>query len=188
MIAEAARQDVLARTAEVADSLLAQCYADMRRIARSLLGGDRMRVVIQPTELAHEAAIRLMNSDAIPSDDKAHMLALAAKTMRRILIDEVRKAKATKRQIPEAMTEWPGIRSIREIQLEDLDLALAALSEFSPEHAQIIEMRYTLGLTVEETVLATGIPERTVKRRWQAARVWLHDYMTRSDDTDPPGN
>lgn len=188
-MADSARQAVLARTAEVTDSLLSQCYADMRRIARSLLGGDRMRIVLQPTELAHEAAIRLMHSDAIQPEDRAHMLALAARTMRRILIDEARKSSASKRQAPEVMTQWPDVKQTREIQLEDLDQAVAALAEFSPEHAQIIEMRYTLGLTVEETVLATGIAERTIKRRWQAARIWLHDYMTRPHDpTDPPGH
>ena len=65
--------------------------------------------------------------------------------------------------------------------MEDLDRALAALEAFSAEHARVVELRFTLGLTVEETAKATGLPERTVKRRWQAARAWLIDYLAPTD-------
>ncbi len=157
--------------------LLAQCYEDMRRVARRILAGDGMAASIQPTDLAHDAAIRLILSDAgIVAADRGHMLALAARTMRRILIDEARKAGAAKRHTPTLLTRWPGA-STSLIDLADLDEALAALQEFSDSHAMIVEMRFSLGLTVEETARQTGIPERTVKRRWQAARAWLHDYL-----------
>lgn len=164
------------------ERLLAQCYEDMRRVARRILAGDGMAVAIQPTDLAHEAAVRLILSDVgVIAADRGHMLALAARTMRRILIDEARKAGAAKRHAPTLMTHWPGSPSTL-IDLADLDEALGALQKFSEDHATIVEMRFTLGLTVEETARQTGIPERTVKRRWQVARAWLHDYLQTGDN------
>jgi RNA polymerase sigma factor (TIGR02999 family) len=166
----------------VGDRLLVQCYDDMRRVARRILAGDGMAVAIQPTDLAHEAAIRLILSDAgVIAADRGHMLALAARTMRRILIDEARKAGAAKRHAPTLTTQWPGSPTTL-VDLADLDEALSALHSFSDDHATIVEMRFTLGLTVEETAAQTGIPERTVKRRWQVARAWLHDYLQAGDD------
>jgi RNA polymerase sigma factor (TIGR02999 family) len=168
--------------AAAGERLLAQCYEDMRRVARRILAGDGMAVAIQATDLAHEAAIRLIMSDAgIVAADRGHMLALAARTMRRILIDEARKAGAAKRHAPTLMTQWPG-SPFTFVDLADLDEALGALHDFSDDHATIVEMRFTLGLTVEETARQTGIPERTVKRRWQAARAWLYDYLQTGDD------
>ena len=164
------------------ERLMAQCYEDMRRVARRILAGDGMAVAIQATDLAHEAAIRLILSDAaIVAADRGHMLALAARTMRRVLIDEARKAGAAKRHAPTLMTQWPGSSSSF-VDLADLDEALAALHDFSDDHATIVEMRFTLGLTVEETARQTGIPDRTVKRRWQAARAWLYDYLQTGGD------
>jgi RNA polymerase sigma factor (TIGR02999 family) len=173
---ERIRTDELAGAAE---GLLAQCYDDMRRVARRILAGDGMAAAIQPTDLAHDAAIRLILANVdIGVEDRGHLLALAARMMRRILIDEARKAGAAKRRAPTLMTRWPGAGTEALIDLADLDEALAALQAFSEPHAMIVEMRFSLGLTVEETAQQTGIPERTVKRRWQAARAWLHDYLS----------
>ncbi len=174
------------RPAAASERLLAQCYDDMRRVARRILAGDGMAVAIQPTDLAHDAAIRLIMSDAgLVAEDRGHMLALAARTMRRILIDEARKAGAAKRRTPTLLTSWPGARTSL-VDLADLDEALSALQQYSDSHAMIVEMRFTLGLTVEETARQTGMPERTVKRRWQVARAWLHDYL-QTGAHDPVG-
>jgi len=160
------------------ERLLAQCYDDMRRVARRILAGDGMAALIQPTDLAHDAAIRLiLSNDTLSVEDRGHLLALSARTMRRILIDEVRKIGAAKRQAPRPMTQWPGAPTSTIVDLTELDEALAALHSYSEPHAMIVEMRFTLGLTVEETAQQTGIPERTVKRHWQVARAWLHDYL-----------
>lgn len=159
------------------DDLLAACYDDVRRISRRIIARDGMNRALQATELANEAAIRLMGVDRMEIRDKGHMLAMAARTMRRILIDEARKGAAAKRQAPEWVTVWPDDSSYAAIDIGDLDRALEALDQHSPEHAQIVELRFMLGLTVPEAALASGIPERTIKRRWQAARVWLLDYL-----------
>lgn len=158
-------------------ALLAQCYDDVRRIARRVIAQDGMNQRLQATELANEAAIRLMGVDRMEIKDKAHMLAMAARTMRRVLIDEARKGSAAKRKTPTFITQWPDDPASSLIDIGDLDRALVALEDFSPDHAQIVELRFMLGLTVEEAAQASGIPERTIKRRWQAARAWLLDYL-----------
>jgi RNA polymerase sigma factor (TIGR02999 family) len=167
----------LGEAAGVSADLLAACYDDVRRIARRVIATDRMNRVLQATELANEAAIRLMGMDRMDIKDKAHMLAMAARTMRRILIDEARKGSAAKRKTPTFITAWPDDPSSGLIDIGDLDRALEALESYSPDHAQIVELRFMLGLTVEEAALASGIPARTIKRRWQAARAWLLDYL-----------
>jgi RNA polymerase sigma factor (TIGR02999 family) len=157
-------------------ALLDDCYAEMRRTARALLAGESDRVLIQPTDLAHEAAIRLLRLDTLEVKDRGHMLALAARVMRQALIDEARRAGAAKRQPPPMVTEWPGGHAAP-IELDVLDDALRALAEVSAEHAQIVELRFSLGLTVEETAAVTGINARTVTRRWRASRTWLQSYL-----------
>lgn len=159
------------------DALLAACYDDIRRISRAILARDGMKRAYQATDLANEAAIRLISIDRMQIKDKAHMLAMAAKTMRRILIDEARKSAAGKRHAPTFVTRWPDDPGSALIEIGDLDRALRALESHSPAHAEVVELRFMLGLTVEEASLASGVPARTIKRRWQAARAWLLDHL-----------
>lgn len=160
--------------------LLAECYDDVRRVARRIIASDGQRRALQATELANEAVLRLIGAHHIEVRDQAHMLALAARTMRRVLIDEARKGAAGKRQAP-VVTVWPDDPRHQLIDIHELDRALIALEAVSPSHAEVVELRFMLGLTVEEASLATGVPARTIKRRWQAARAWLLDHL-RGDD------
>lgn len=178
--------DVAARPAAASRGydLSADCYAEMRRAARRMLSGDRQRLQFDPTELAHDAILRLIQSDAAQANDQAHALALGARTMRRILIDEVRRASAAKRHMPTLLpTILGGSRATIDVQA--LDAALNALEAVSPDHATIVELRFSLGLTVEETAETLGIAPRTVKRRWQSARAWLQDHL--ADDGPDDG-
>ena len=161
--------------------LLAACYEDVRRVARRMIATDSQRRVLQATELANEAVLRLIGTNRMEIRDQAHMLALAARTMRRVLIDEARKGHAAKRQLPVIATSWPDDARGDLVSIQDLDRALAALERVSPEHAEVVELRFMLGLTVEEAALASGIAERTIKRRWQAARAWLLDFLGDGD-------
>ncbi len=161
----------------LSSDVLAACYADMRRIARRIIAGDSAARLLQATELANEAAIRLIRASNLGVGSRAHMLALAARTMRRILIDEGRKSGAAKRHEPTFATAWPDERHGTALGLDELDAALAALESHSPEHARIVELRFMLGMTIEETAAETGLAPRTVKRRWQAARAWLLDHL-----------
>ncbi len=118
-----------------------------------------------------------MGVDRMAIAGKAHMLAMAARTMRRVLIDEARKGSAVKRQAPAFVTVWPDDDAGATIDVADLDRALDALAAFSPEHAQVVELRFMLGLTFGEASVASGVPERTIKRRRAAGRAWLLDYL-----------
>ncbi len=158
--------------------IVALHYDELRKVARRIIVSDAQRHALQATELVNEAVLRLIRSGLESVSEREHLLALAARTMRRILIDEARKALAAKRQPPPLITQWPG-GPAEGLDLEALDEAIAALEAFSPEHGRVVELRFGLGLTVEETARLTGMPERTIKRRWQAARAWLHDHMTR---------
>lgn len=160
-----------------AQHLLNACYGDMRRMARRILLGDGAGQVIQPTELANEAAIRLLRSDLSGVSGAGHMLAYAARTMRQVLIDEARKQAAKKRQAVAMMTVFPDDPAQALVNIEDLDRVLAELASHSAEHARIVELRFMLGMSVEETVAATGLSHRTVLRRWNAARLWLLEKL-----------
>jgi RNA polymerase sigma factor (TIGR02999 family) len=161
----------------IPEHVLAECYGEMRRMARRILAGNALGRILQPTELANEAAIRLIRANLANAKDESHLLAIAARTMRQILVDEARKASSAKRSEPMLLTAWPGAEQDKLVDLAALDQALAALAALSPERAEIVELRFMLGMTVEETAAATGIPERTVKRHWQAARAWLLAYL-----------
>ena len=157
--------------------VLAACYGEMRTMARRILAGNVLGRVLQPTELANEAAIRLIRANLENVKDQGHLLAVAARMMRQLLVDEARKGASAKRHAPTLMTLWPGNEDTSPVDIGDLDTALAALAALSPVRAEIVELRFMLGMTVEETAVATGIPERTVKRHWQAARAWLLAHL-----------
>lgn len=163
----------------IPEALIAACYADMRRMARRLMANDAMALVLQPTELANDAAIRLLRSKLDGVTDQGHMLALAARTMRQVLIGEARKTMAIKRQPLTMITVLPDESKL--IDLEALDRALAALTEHSPEHAKVVELRFMLGLSLAEIVTTTGLSQRTVTRRWQSARLWLLEHICNED-------
>lgn len=159
------------------ESLLARHYDEFRQLARRVLNGDGAKLQIQPTDLAHEAAIRLMRLDRLPVNGRAHFLALSAKVMRQTLLDEVRRARAKKRQAPGVLTLWPQGEGCAPVDIEELDEALRELAEISPERARIVELRFFAGLTMEEVAGQLGESESTVKRRWRVARAWLLDRL-----------
>jgi len=163
--------------ADPAADLLVHCYEDVRRVARRIIAFDSQRDMLQATELAHEAILRLINTNRMEIQGRAHLLALAAQSMRRVLIDEARKGLAAKRRVPEMVTRWPDAVDADLVSIGDLDRALIALERVSPDHAEVVELRFMLGLTVAEASRASSVPERTIKRRWQTARAWLLDYL-----------
>jgi len=159
------------------EALLARHYEEFRRLARKVLNGDSALVRMQPTELAHEAAIRVMGLNRMQLRDRAHFLALSATVMRQTLVDEVRRARAGKRQAPGVLTMWPQSEEAPPVDVEALDEALKVLAAVSPERARVVELRFFAGLTVEEVAEQTGESESTVKRRWRAARAWLLERL-----------
>lgn len=162
---------------ELPPEMLNACYGEMRRMARRIMGGNPLCRVLQPTELANEAAIRLIRANLENVKDQGHLLAVAARLMRQLLVDEARRGLSYKRCGPTVMTLWPDDGARAMVDFGDLDIALTALAALSPARAAIVELRFILGMTVEETAAATGISERSVKRQWQAARAWLLAHL-----------
>lgn len=163
------------------ERLLEMCYSELRTLARRMLAGDSASCRLQPTELANEAALRVLKLDHMQWNDRAHFLATAATVMRQALIDEVRRFRAGKRQAPAVMTtlvdtDVPTV----ELDLERLDDSLKRLAEVSPERARLVELRFFVGLTIEATAGEMGISPATVKRRWDASRAWLLRDLARA--------
>ena len=159
------------------ESLLVRHYDEFRRLARKVLSGDSGKLQIQPTDLAHEAAIRLLKLDRMSLKNRTHFLAVSATVMRQVLLDEVRRSQAKKRRTPGVLTMWPSGEDAEPVDIEDLDRALNELAGISPERAKVVELRFFAGLTVDEIAGHLGESESTVKRRWRAARAWLLDRL-----------
>lgn len=155
------------------DRLLAAHYAEFRRIARRVLREDAGRLAIQPTDLAHEAAVRILKLERMDWRDRTHFLAMSARIMRQTLMDEVRRYRASKRQLPPILTFWCEPQRGGVFDLEEFDAVLAKLFEVDGERARVVELRFYAGLTLAEVAVALDVSESTVERRWRGARAWL---------------
>ncbi len=174
------------------DALMTAIYADMRRLAASHLSGERRNHTLSPTALVHEAYVKLINQHKTDWKDRLHFFALAARIIRRILIDHAREKNAQKRggtsnTDDRSMTrisihEHDLAVPARDVDLLALDEALVELSTLDEQQARIVELRYFGGCTVEEVAEVLNIGKRTVDRDWQAARAWLFDRLSEDDD------
>jgi RNA polymerase sigma-70 factor, ECF subfamily len=166
-----------ARREEAAlDQLLPLVQGELRKLARHFMAGERSGHTLQPTALVNEAFLRLVDLREVQWQDRAHFFAIAARVIRRVLIDAARSRRYQKRgggagfvTFDEALAAPP----VRAAQLVALDDALDALAAENPRKAQVIELRFFGGLTVEETAKALGIAEVTVMRDWKLAKAWL---------------
>jgi RNA polymerase sigma factor (TIGR02999 family) len=160
--------------------LLALYYQDLRKIAARILQNDGAVVLLQATELAHEAAMRLMKLERMQWNNVPHFLATAARVARQALLDEVRKASASKRQNVKMLTLWPDAAETNDsgVDIEALDRALTKLESISPQRARVVELRFFTGMTVAEIAELQGVTERTILRQWQVARIWLNTELS----------
>jgi RNA polymerase sigma factor (TIGR02999 family) len=149
-------------------------YAGLRQVAERLLRGERRNHTLVPTDVVHEAWLRVARSRRNPdnstdTDCDAFDLGLAARVMRQILVDHARRRGAAKR------TGTVVARQVRERDrwLVELDAALADLARLDRELAAVVELRFFGGFDLDETARLLSISPRTVKRRWQLAKAWL---------------
>lgn len=158
------------------DSLLPLVYQELRRLAASYLRRERPGNTLQPTALVNEAYLRLLKDRPDRWQNRAHFCAIAAHSMRQILIERARARGAQKRGGARArvtLDEALVAGGERSIDLVALDEALQRLAAFDPEQARLVELRFFGGLTVEETAEAMHLSPATVKRHWSVARAWL---------------
>lgn len=166
------------------EPLFALVYDELRRLAANALQSERRDHTLQPTALVHEAYLRLASEPEPRWENRAHFLAVAARAMRRILVDHARSRNAQKRGSGGARIALEDIESSlvdpgQDVDLLALDEALLRLTELDPRQAQIVELRFFGGLTVEETAVTVGASARTVKRDWQMSRAWLKREIAR---------
>ena len=159
-----------------ADALVPMLYGALRRLARRQLANERDGHTLSTTALVHEAYLRLAGPATFNSDNRAHFLAAAAVAMRRVLIDSARQYQAQKRggawrQI--ALSDVQIAADERADILVALDAALDALAKNNARLAQVVHCRFFGGMTEEETALALGVTDRTIRRDWIKARIWL---------------
>jgi RNA polymerase sigma-70 factor, ECF subfamily len=158
------------------DSLLPLVYQELRRLAAAYIRRERPGYTLQPTALVNEAYLRLLKDDPARWQNRAHFCAIAAHSMRQILIERARARDAQKRGGARArvtLDEALVAGGERSIDLVALDEALERLAAIDPEQARLVELRFFGGLTVEETADAMDISPATVKRHWTVARAWL---------------
>jgi RNA polymerase sigma factor (TIGR02999 family) len=159
------------------DRLVPVVYRELKRLAASYLKAERPGHTLQPTALANEAYLRLLGGNTPAWQNRAHFMAVAARAMREILVDHARRRKAQKRgggQPLTVLSESLQVAGSRPVAFDDLDQALVDLARLSERQAQVVELRYFGGLTIEETGEVLDISPATVKREWTLARAWLY--------------
>lgn len=169
-----------------AETLMPMIYDELRRIARSCMRRERPDHTLQPTALVHEAFLRLAGQDRTDWQSRGHFYAMAARMMRRILVDSSRSRLRNKRGSGAEHQEYidgeiaVAGKSMSAVDLLALDEALEHLAEVDGRMVKIVEMRYFAGLGNAEIAEMLGISEPTVKRSWSTARAWLARYLSSS--------
>lgn len=165
---------------EARDQLLVLVYKEMRKLAAKYLKQQRPDHTLQPTALVHEAYLKLIDTSEINWQDRAHFFAVAAQTMRNILVDHARALAADKRgggMRKIALDEISGTSKKQDVDLIDLNDALERLAAQDELQGRLIELRFFGGLTIEDTAEVLKISPATVKREWAMARAWLFREM-----------
>jgi RNA polymerase sigma factor (TIGR02999 family) len=161
-------------------------YDELRRRARHYLRGERPNHTLTPTALVHEVYLRMVNIDQVDWHDRTHFLALAARHMRRILVDSARARRYQKRgggAVNVTFDEGLAV-SDRGPDLVALDDALDVLALHDERKARVVELRFFGGLTNEEIAAALEISMDTVTRDWQMAKLWLRRELKKEKPSD----
>lgn len=168
------------------EALLPRVYDELKAIAANKMRNERADHTLQPTALVNEAFLRLVDQKRVQWQGRAHFCAVAANMMRRILVDHARRKAADKRgagmgRIPldNAFAASPGENPVDIVALDDL---LEQLAKLNQRHAQVVELRFFTGMTVEETAHVLGVSPATVKNDWRTARAWLMANLDESTD------
>lgn len=158
------------------DKLVPFLYDELRLMARRYMNVERSALTLESAALVNEAYLRLVKLERVQWQDRAHVLAVSARMMRRILVEHARKRHAEKRGGLEHrvnLAEADIAAAACDVDLVELDMALRALAAFDERKALVIELRFFGGLSVAETAEALAVSQETVLRDWKLARGWL---------------
>jgi RNA polymerase sigma factor (TIGR02999 family) len=162
--------------ASALDRLVPLVHEELHGLAVRYMRRERSDHTLQPTALVNEAYVRLVDITRIRWQDRAHFLAVAAQTMRRILVDFARQRQRLKRGgelVQVGLDDAPEVASELRTDLVALSDALDTLASFDPRMSRVVELRFFGGLTVEETSNVLDLSPETVMREWKTAKAWL---------------
>jgi RNA polymerase sigma factor (TIGR02999 family) len=162
--------------ARALDRVFELAYEELRRLAVGMMRSERPDHTLQPTALVHEAYRRLVDETQIEWQGRSHFFAIAARAMRRILVDHARRRSRTKRG-----GDWQRITlderlqdlAVSPVEILELDDTLSRLAELDERMARVVEMRVFGGLTAEEVAHVLGVSRRTVQSDWRLAQAWF---------------
>jgi RNA polymerase sigma factor (TIGR02999 family) len=172
-----------------ADDLLPIVYSDLRRMAHRQLNAERRGHTLNTTALVHEAYLRLGLSQ-IPWQDRVHFFAVAARAMRRVLIDYAEVRRAEKRGGGALHTTLDDTIAAPERHIDDLlaiDQALNRLALVDPRQVTVVECHVFAGMSLDDTAAILAVSPATVSRDWALARAWLNRALRRDEDANPDG-
>lgn len=173
---------------EAGERLIDLLYDDLHRVAAGCFRGEPPGHTLQTTALIHEAWLRLEDSAKIEWRNRNHFLSVAARVMRRILVDHVRRKRAAKRggvEAPLPLLEGALSLQERSAPLPDVlavDQALERLEAMDPEAARLVELKFFGGVTAQEAAACLGVSRSTAQRIWRRARAWLYLELSREPD------
>ena len=163
--------------ARAAEDLLPIVYSELRRLAAHKMAGESAGHTLQATALVHEAWMRLVGSDQKQWQNRSHFFAAAAEAMRRILVDHARRKQSLKRGGGvghDELDESAIVLTAPPDELLAVNDALDQLAKEDASAAELVKLRYFIGMTMEEAATAMGLAKRTAENLWTYARVWLH--------------
>jgi len=167
-----------------ADELLPLVYHELRKLAAHKMANETPGQTLQPTALVHEAYLRLVGKDDVKWNGRAHFFGAAAEAMRRILIENARRKRAQRHGGGQQRVDVQDVEIAAETddgQLLAINEALDRLAAKDRVKAELVKLRYFVGMTIEETAQILGISEPTAKRYWTYARAWLYAEINAGD-------
>jgi RNA polymerase sigma factor (TIGR02999 family) len=167
---------------EALDRMLPLVYDELRRMAARRLSGERSDHTLQPTALVHEAYLRLVEQERVNWQNRAQFYGVAAEMMRRILINHAKNRKAAKRggtAVKVSLDETEKAAEKEDLKLLALDEALDHFAVDYPRQARVVELKYFMGLSIDEIGEVLKVEHATVERDWKFAQAWLHSELSK---------
>jgi RNA polymerase sigma factor (TIGR02999 family) len=168
---------------KAASELLLLVYEELRRLAASKMAHESVGHTLQPTALVHEAWLRLAGANQSGWENRAHFFGAAAESMRRILVEHARRKQSLKRGAGAERQELDESVLVMTAPPDELLAVHEALDKLAAEDktaAELVKLRYFVGMTMEEAASALNLPKRTAENLWTYARVWLHREIRRT--------
>jgi RNA polymerase sigma factor (TIGR02999 family) len=167
---------------QAAEKLLPLVYEELRRLAAARMARETPGQTLQPTALVHEAWLKLVGSGRQHWESRRHFFSAAAEAMRHILIDRARKRQCERHGGGQQRVDIDDIELAGPVEEETLlavNEAIDELEKLDPAKAEVVKLKFFVGLSEREAAEVLGVSERTIERRWAYAQAWLFDRMER---------